>query len=97
MRKDVKRRKIPTSKAISLIKPSYHGIEMERVLRDLRSAQKGLVKMTARIKNGELKVIPKEHTDDLMIATDGLERFLNQLEWIRVDEVSEEEGEENVT
>lgn len=53
--------------------------------------------MTARIKNGELKVIPKEHTDDLMIATDGLECFLDHLEWIRVDEVSKEEGEENVT
>lgn len=77
----------------SLIKPRYHGIEMERLLRDLRSAQKGLVKMNDLIKAKEIKVIPEKHIYDLMFAADELERFVDQLEWLRVDRV-DKDGEE---
>lgn len=94
MKEDAKRREILTSKPIPLIRTSYHGIEMERVLRDLRAAQKGLVRMTAWIKAGELKVIPEKRTYELMFAIDELERFVDQLEQLRVDSVSKEGGED---
>lgn len=73
-----------------LIKPRYHGIEMERLLRDLRSAQKRLVKINDWIKAKEIKVIPEKHTYDLMFAADELERFVDQLEWLRVDRVDKD-------
>lgn len=90
-RKDVNNRKVPES--TSLIKPRYHGIEMERLLLDLRSAQKKIVRMTARIKSGELKVVPENHINDLIFVTDELECFVDNLEWLRVDKADEDEKE----
>nr|DAO54974.1 MAG TPA: hypothetical protein [Caudoviricetes sp.] len=89
-RKDVNNRNVRVPESTSLIKPRYHGIEMERLLRDLRSAQKKIVRMTARIKSGELKVVPKNHINDLIFATDELERFVNNLEWLQVDRVDKD-------
>lgn len=73
-----------------LIKPRYHGTEMERLLRDLRSAQKRLVKINDWIKAKEIKVIPGKHTYDLMFVADELEHFVDQLEWLRVDRVDKD-------
>lgn len=80
-------RKVWVPESTSLIKPRYHGIEMERLLRDLRSALKVIVRMTAQIKSGELKVVPENHINDMIFVTDELECFVDHLECLRVDRV----------